>query len=91
MQQSAGRAELTVGDTGCGMTQEFIRTRLFRPFSSTKSSGMGIGTYESSQYIRELGGSIEVNSQVTKGTVITVFLPLFDVRTETDLRVMEPT
>ncbi len=91
LQQSAGRAELTVGDTGRGMTQEFIRTRLFRPFSSTKASGMGIGTYESWQYIRELGGNIEVNSQANVGTVITIHLPLFDVRTETDLRVMEPT
>ena len=91
LRQSAGRAELTVGDTGSGMTLEFIRTRLFRPFSSTKPSGMGIGTYESSQYIRELGGSIEVSSQVAHGTVITVYLPLFDVRTETDLRIMERT
>jgi C4-dicarboxylate-specific signal transduction histidine kinase len=42
---------------GQGMSEDFIRNRLFKPFSSTKHSGMGIGTYESAQYIRELGGS----------------------------------
>ncbi len=64
LQQDAGRALLVVGDTGVGMSQDFIRTQLFRPFTSTKSSGMGIGSYESFQYLRELGGSIEVKSEV---------------------------
>ncbi len=85
LRQSSGRAMLVVGDTGAGMSQEFIRTRLFRPFSSTKSSGMGIGTYESFQYVKELGGSIEVQSEPGKGSVVTLLLPLFDLRTTTDL------
>lgn len=87
LRQSAGRAMLVVGDTGVGMSQEFIQTRLFRPFSSTKASGMGIGSYESFQYIRELGGSIDVKSEPGQGSVITIYLPLFDLRVETDLRV----
>ena len=87
LRQSAGRAMLVVGDTGVGMTQEFIQTRLFRPFSSTKASGMGIGSYESFQYIKELGGSIEVRSELGQGSEITLLLPLFDLRTGTDLRV----
>ena len=53
----AGQARVEVGDTGHGMTQEFIRDRLFKPFQTTKTTGMGIGAYESFQYVRELGGT----------------------------------
>jgi putative PEP-CTERM system histidine kinase len=86
LEQSAGRAGVVVGDTGAGMSAEFIQTRLFRPFNSTKTSGMGIGTYECYQYIKELGGSIDVKSEVGQGTVMLLLLPLFDLRTGTDLR-----
>ncbi|MCA0239442.1 MAG: PEP-CTERM system histidine kinase PrsK [Proteobacteria bacterium] len=81
-----GQVRVEVGDTGQGMSEEFVRTRLFKPFSSTKHSGMGIGTYESAQYIRELGGSIEVDSQPGRGTTLTVLLPLFDSSRGSDLR-----
>jgi signal transduction histidine kinase len=74
-----------VGDTGAGMSEEFVKTRLFRPFSSTKSSGMGIGSYESFQYIRELGGSIDVASTPGQGTRMTVRLPVFELEQGTDL------
>jgi putative PEP-CTERM system histidine kinase len=84
--QAAGRARLEVGDTGAGMSPEFIQHRLFRPFSSTKTSGMGIGSYESFQYVKELGGSIDVKSELGQGTLVTLLLPLFDLRTGTDLR-----
>jgi putative PEP-CTERM system histidine kinase len=86
LQQMAGRAVVQVGDTGVGMSPEFIQSRLFRPFNSTKASGMGIGTYESFQYIKELGGSIEVKSEVGEGTVITLQLPVFDIRKGSDLQ-----
>ncbi len=84
--QDAGRALVEVGDTGAGMSAEFIQHRLFRPFNSTKTSGMGIGSYESFQYVKELGGSIDVKSELGKGTVVTLRMPLFDLRTGTDLR-----
>lgn len=87
--QSAGRAMVVVSDTGAGMTADFIQNRLFRPFNSTKASGMGIGSYESFQYIKELGGSIDVKSEVGQGTVVTLLVPLFDLRTGTDLRQAE--
>jgi putative PEP-CTERM system histidine kinase len=89
LQQSAGRALVEVGDTGAGMSPEFIQSRLFRPFNSTKASGMGIGSYESFQYVKELGGSIDVKSELGRGTVVTLLLPLLDLRTETDLRLPE--
>ena len=71
--------------TWCTMSDEFIQTRLFRPFSSTKASGMGIGSHESLQYVRELGGQIEVDSQPGRGTVMKVLLPLFDSHAEPEL------
>ncbi len=82
----SGQVRVEVGDDGCGMTEEFIRDRLFRPFSSTKQSGMGIGSYESAQYIREIGGSIDVRSAPGQGTVMAVLLPLFDVQRGSDLQ-----
>ena len=89
LQQSAGRALIEVGDTGAGMAPEFIQTLLFRPFNSTKASGMGIGSYESFQYVKELGGSIDVTSDVGRGTGVSLLLPLFDQRTGSDLRMPE--
>lgn len=73
----SGQVEVEIGDTGTGMDEAFIRTRLFRPFSSTKATGMGIGTFESHQYVHELGGRIDVRSQPGIGTVMQVVLPLF--------------
>jgi putative PEP-CTERM system histidine kinase len=81
----SGQVQVQVGDDGQGMSEDFVRTRLFRPFNTTKHSGMGIGSYESSQYIRELGGSLSVKSHLGEGTVITVLLPLFEARGEANL------
>ena len=67
------------------MTEEFMQTRLFKPFSSTKTSGMGVGSYESAQYVRELGGAIDVASRVGEGTRITITLPLFELAQGSDL------
>jgi putative PEP-CTERM system histidine kinase len=73
----SGQVQVEVGDTGTGMDEDFVQNRLFRPFGSTKHDGMGIGSYESHQYIRELGGAIDVQSQPGKGTVMLITLPLF--------------
>ena len=67
---------LSVADTGIGMSEEFIRSKLFRPFQTTKETGMGIGAFESFQYVQELGGKIEVASALGQGTRITISLPL---------------
>ncbi|MBA4177484.1 MAG: PEP-CTERM system histidine kinase PrsK [Leptothrix sp. (in: Bacteria)] len=81
----SGQVKVMVGDTGAGMSEEFVRDKLFRPFSTTKTSGMGIGTYEGLQYIRELGGSISVDSAPGRGTVMSVLLPLFEDRHQSAL------
>ena len=68
---------IRISDSGCGMTPEFVRKRLFHPFDSTKGSqGMGIGAYQAREYIVELGGQMEVESEPGKGTVFSVRLPL---------------
>jgi len=69
--------EIEIADTGEGMSEEFIRERLFKPFDSTKSAGMGIGVFESREYITELGGVLEVTSQPALGTTFKVVLPLY--------------
>ncbi|HNQ76066.1 MAG TPA: PEP-CTERM system histidine kinase PrsK, partial [Pseudothauera hydrothermalis] len=71
-----GAVTLEVSDTGCGMTPEFIRERLSRPFQTTKEGGMGLGVYETAQYIRELGGTIAYDSGKGGGTRVTVRLPV---------------
>jgi signal transduction histidine kinase len=58
------------------MSEAFIRERLFQPFESTKSAGMGIGAFESREYIQELGGQLEVSSQPGQGTVFRIVLRL---------------
>jgi signal transduction histidine kinase len=69
--------EIEITDTGEGMSEEFIRERLFKPFDSTKSAGMGIGVFESREYITELGGALEVVSKPALGTTFKVVLPLY--------------
>jgi putative PEP-CTERM system histidine kinase len=84
-ERASGQVKVVVGDTGAGMSEEFVRNSLFRPFNTTKHSGMGIGSYESFQYVRELGGSMAVESQPGLGTVMTVRLPLFESERGSDL------
>ena len=69
-------AVLQVKDSGKGMDEVFIREKLFRPFSTTKSSGMGVGAYECQEYVRELRGDIQVASELGLGSTFTVSLPL---------------
>ena len=62
-------------DQGCGMSAEFIRERLFKPFATTKKKGFGIGLYQCRQIVEAHGGRIEVKSAVGEGTEFTVWLP----------------
>lgn len=72
-----GSARLTVSDTGAGMDAEFVRSRLFRPFDTTKGSkGMGIGAYQVREYVRSLGGDVDVQSTPGVGTQFCIRLGL---------------
>ena len=78
LERQGAHAMVEVGDTGHGMTPEFLRERLFKPFQTTKPAGMGIGAYESFQYVHELGGKVSVDSAINVGTQVSLLLPLFD-------------
>jgi putative PEP-CTERM system histidine kinase len=70
-------ALVVVTDTGKGMDPEFVRERLFRPFDSTKGSkGMGIGAYQTREYVQMLGGKVEVQSSPGSGTSFSISLPI---------------
>lgn len=71
-------AIIEIEDTGCGMDDTFIRTRLFAPFDSTKGAGMGIGAYECRETLRALGGEVEVTSTPGTGTRFRLTLPIED-------------
>jgi putative PEP-CTERM system histidine kinase len=75
--RQGGEAQVEIGDTGHGMTTEFVRERLFKPFQTTKRTGMGIGAYESHQYVQELGGRVLVDTTPGAGTRMRILLPLF--------------
>ncbi|MEK7330749.1 MAG: XrtA/PEP-CTERM system histidine kinase PrsK [Candidatus Eisenbacteria bacterium] len=66
---------LSVRDTGPGMTPEFVRDSLFRPFATTKASGLGIGLMQCRGIVEAHGGRITVDSRPGRGTVFEVRVP----------------
>jgi len=69
-------AVLAVTDNGCGMTPEYVRRSLFRPFQTTKKQGLGIGLFQSKMIVEAHQGRIEVQSMEGKGSTFRVCLPL---------------
>lgn len=67
---------IEIEDTGSGMSEEFIKNNLFKPFKTTKGSkGMGIGVYEAREIILAIGGHIEVRSEPGVGTCFKLTIP----------------
>lgn len=80
LQTAQKTAIVEVEDSGHGMDEAFIRSRLFKPFDTTKGlTGMGIGAYESREYIRSLGGELNVISKVGVGSVFQYQIPVLFV------------
>ena len=71
-------ALIEIGDTGPGMSTEFIRNELFAPFVTTKRRGLGLGLYTSQQIIQMHDGEIAVRSEPGVGTVFDIYLPITD-------------
>jgi putative PEP-CTERM system histidine kinase len=67
---------LSVSDNGCGMSEQFIKNSLFRPFRSTKKKGLGIGMFQSKTIVEAHQGKIHVDSELGVGTTFRVMLPL---------------
>lgn len=78
------KIHLIVSDTGCGMSEEFMRHRLFRPNQTTKAKGLGIGLYQSREIVLAHGGEIIVASEVGRGTKFEVVLPCMAKEAQTN-------
>ena len=70
---------IDIADRGPGMTPEFVRDELFRPFSSTKGGGHGIGAYQARELLRDAGGDLLVLSRMGEGTTMRLLLPAVPV------------
>ncbi|KAL4939903.1 hypothetical protein BDV06DRAFT_224567 [Aspergillus oleicola] len=71
-------AHLRFADSGRGMTEEFLRNKLFSPFSQEDalSEGAGLGLSIVKQLITSLKGSIDVRSEVNVGTQVDIYIPI---------------
>ena len=68
-------AEVSVADTGCGMSREVV-SHIFEPFYTTKKeNGHGLGLFITYGIVRRLGGEIAVESEEGKGTTFRVAIP----------------
>jgi signal transduction histidine kinase len=76
LHEASGEALIEVRDRGLGMSADFIRSRLFQPFASTKDSGFGVGAFEARALVAAMGGRLEVASREGEGTCFTLYLPL---------------
>lgn len=74
-------AEIEVIDAGCGMSPEFVRSGLFKPFVSSKQGGFGIGAFESRELIKAMGGRLGVESREGVGTRFSITLPIAEAAT----------
>lgn len=74
-----GLLEISVSDRGCGIQKE-LRSRIFEPFFSTKSgvprAGLGLGLSVTKSMVDTMGGTLDFKSQVNRGTVFQIMLPL---------------
>jgi PAS domain S-box-containing protein len=86
--EDGGAVEVTVSDTGHGLTDE-IRERLFLPFYSTKQRGTGLGLSIAAKIIQEHGGSIRAEANAPKGARFVLRLPLMEQEMQADGPVLE--
>lgn len=75
---------IAVEDSGEGMDAEFVRDKLFRPFSSSKTGGFGIGAFEARSLVAEMNGRVDVDSRPGEGTRFTITLPAAEMAAVAD-------
>lgn len=78
LRHEARRALIDIVDAGPGMTPEFVRDELFRPFRTSKAEGSGIGAYQARELVRGAGGDLVVLSRPGEGTTMRLILPLVE-------------
>jgi signal transduction histidine kinase len=64
------------------MDAEFVRTRLFQPFASTKKGGFGVGAFEAKSLVSAMGGRLTVESKPGDGSQFTITLPAAEAAPE---------
>ncbi len=69
------QAFIAISDAGTGMDADFVRTRLFQPFASTKRGGFGVGAFEAKSLVSAMGGRLTVESKPDEGSSFTITLP----------------
>ena len=74
-QKKNGEAVIKLSDTGSGMPEE-IKTSLFKPYTSFKSGGVGLGLINVKEIVEKHGGTISVESEIGKGSVFIMHIPL---------------
>lgn len=70
-----GAVSLSIEDNGPGMTEEFVRERLFKPFQTTKKNGTGLGLWQVKSIADQLGMGIEVENRPAQGVKFTIRIP----------------
>ena len=75
MGHEGSRVLVDIVDRGVGMSPEFVRDTLFRPFGTAKRGGTGIGAFQARELLREAGGDLVVMSRPGEGTTMRVVLP----------------
>jgi len=90
--QGVPYARLSVRDTGSGMTPE-VRARVFEPFFTTKSAGRGTGLGLAMVHgtVEQHGGFIDIDSEVGRGTTVTVSIPCLTAVAPEETRHASPT
>lgn len=69
------KSYISIMDNGTGMTEEFLRERMFKPFQTTKKNGTGLGLWQVKNIVDQLGGTINVESNIGQGSLFTILFP----------------
>ncbi|PLB46559.1 hypothetical protein P170DRAFT_477439 [Aspergillus steynii IBT 23096] len=77
------QAHLSVKDTGCGISTEFLEDKLFQPFTQENdlAEGVGLGLSIVRQLVSYLGGTVDFKSEAGVGTQVDVYIPVEFVQT----------
>jgi len=71
---------IKISDTGVGIPEE-TKARLFQPFVTSKSTGLGLGLSFCKRAVEAHGGSISCDSEISKGTIFTITIPQTSIQT----------
>lgn len=82
--------QIEIKDTGIGMSESFVREELFKPFSTTKGkNGMGIGVFQAREIMKSINGSIQVESEIERGTIFKLSIPCHNIESNKDRTLLD--